>query len=204
LQGAFLCLFLGGYMRNLKISVVDNIVRVIPDKVLTSGEANTVECDFILGKEFDGLIVKASFNGIIRPVIDRKCTLPKSDNSGIYEIGVVGYSLDKNNKLVKRESPVPAAYEVETGSYSLENDNENTPEPSAFEIMLAKMQSIYDQGNQGYILTEADKQEIAEKIPQSYTSEKEILKCMMQSGIISPIAMKQNTLFTHKNKILVF
>lgn len=157
-------------MQTLKIKVTETDVTVTEQSgKITAENVNQIQCIFDLPKAFDNLIVRASFNGAFVAVEQGVCFAPPL-TEGTCRLGVYGYTIEED-KLKLRISPSPCCFYVYAGSYNSTDVQANHPKPTELEAHYNRIQALIDAGKlQGppgkdYTLTEADKTEIAGRVP---------------------------------------
>lgn len=168
-------------MITLKFKVTENsVVKLEQSAPLTSGNVETIKCEFELDSAFDGLIIRTVFGDQAVTVINNECYAPALE-TGRCVIGVYAYATE-GEKINLRYSPRPTLLCVYAGSYNENAADATPPTPSEIEAFYAAIQKAIDdgkmrgvqgpQGEQGltgpqgpkgddYILTDQDKAEIS-------------------------------------------
>lgn len=174
-------------MITLKFKVTENsVVKLEQSAPLTSGNVETIKCEFEFDSAFDGLIIRTVFGDQAVTVINNECYAPALE-TGRCVIGVYAYATD-GEKINLRYSPQPTLLCVYAGSYNENATDATPPTPSEIEAFYAAIQKAIDdgkmrgeqgpqgvqgpQGEQGltgpqgpkgddYILTDQDKTEIS-------------------------------------------
>lgn len=129
-------------MITLKFKVTETEVRLVEksDKLI-SGNVEQIKCIFDLSSEYEGLIVRASFNGNYRNLDNGECFAPEL-TAGMCEIGVYGFIAD-GDKLSRRISPIPCCEYVYQGSYS-PNSSQETASPTELEAYYAAVKRLIE------------------------------------------------------------
>lgn len=128
-------------MKFIKFKVTDTQVEILEksDKI-PSGNVEYIKCEFDIDSVFDGLVMRASFNGEYRPIVDNMCYAPVLD-TGPCKIGVYGYRIENNQyKLVI--SPQPTNVIVSEGSYSPEHTQAEIPPPTELEAFYTQIENL--------------------------------------------------------------
>lgn len=128
-------------MKALKIKVTDTCVKIVekPDKI-PSGNVEYIKCEFDIDSAFDNLVMRASFNGEYRTIVNGICFAPLLEE-GDCKIGVYGYTLeDGKYKLVI--SPQPARMIVSEGSYNPNDVTANNPNISEIETFYKQIEEL--------------------------------------------------------------
>lgn len=128
-------------MKFIKFKVTDTQVEILEksDKI-PSGNVEYIKCEFDIDSVFDGLVMRASFNGEYRPIVNNMCYAPALD-TGPCKIGVYGYRIENNQyKLVI--SPQPTNVIVSEGSYSPEHTQAEMPQPSELEAFYTQIENL--------------------------------------------------------------
>lgn len=133
-------------MINLIFDVTETEV-ILKEKTqtVTSGNVKRIKCRFNLDKAFEGLIIRAVFNGQFRNVINGECYVPMLDE-GKCAIGVYGYILNDNNQYETIVSPAPTNIVVPKGSYDKRNVQSNNAPPSELEAYYNSIKKLIDSG----------------------------------------------------------
>lgn len=131
-------------MINLIFDVTETEV-ILKEKTqtVTSGNIKQIKCRFNLDKAFEGLIIRAVFNGQFRNVINGECYAPMLDE-GKCAIGVYGYILNDNNQYETIVSPAPTNIVVPKGSYDKRNVQSNNAPPSELEAYYSSIKKLID------------------------------------------------------------
>lgn len=131
-------------MINLIFDVTETEV-ILREKTqtVTSGNIKQIKCRFNLNKAFDGLIIRAVFNGQFQNVINGECYAPMLDE-GKCAIGVYGYILNDNNQYETIVSPAPTNIVVPKGSYDKRNVQSNNAPPSELEAYYNSIKKLID------------------------------------------------------------
>lgn len=131
-------------MINLIFDVTETEV-ILREKTqtVTSGNVKQIKCRFNLNKAFDGLIIRAVFNGQFQNVINGECYAPMLDE-GKCAIGVYGYILNDNNQYETIVSPAPTNIVVPKGSYDKRNVQNNNAPPSELEAYYNSIKKLID------------------------------------------------------------
>lgn len=105
-------------MKKIKFCVTETAVTVTdkPDK-LPSGNINTILCEFDVSESYNGLLLRACFNGVYADIVEGVCYAPYL-KPGLNEVGVYGYVLE-NGKYVKTMSPIPTKIYISLGSFDV-------------------------------------------------------------------------------------
>lgn len=158
-------------MININFKVTENeVTKINQVGDSTTGSIGQIKCTFDLDPIYSDMTCVAVFNDIKIPMIRGVCY---ADNipEGRCVVGVYAYS-ETDGTVDKRISPKPCVIVVDKGSY-LEGHDPEPPTASETErfynlineaISSGKIKG--DKGDKGdsYILTEADKNEIAQKV----------------------------------------
>ena len=133
-------------MINLIFDVTETEV-ILREKTqtVTSGNVKRIKCRFNLDKAFEGLIIRAVFNGQFQNVINGECYAPMLDE-GKCAIGVYGYILNDNNQYETIVSPAPTNIVVPKGSYDKRNVQSNNAPPSELEAYYSSIKKLIDSG----------------------------------------------------------
>lgn len=131
-------------MINLIFDVTETEV-ILREKTqtVTSGNVKRIKCRFNLDKAFEGLIIRAVFNGQFQNVINGECYAPMLDE-GKCAIGVYGYILNDNNQYETIVSPAPTNIVVPKGSYDKRNVQSNNAPPSELEAYYNSIKKLID------------------------------------------------------------
>lgn len=131
-------------MINLIFDVTETEV-ILREKTqtVTSGNIKQIKCRFNLDKTFEGLIIRAVFNGQFQNVINGECYAPMLDE-GKCAIGVYGYILNDNNQYETIVSPTPTNIVVPKGSYDKRNVQSNNAPPSELEAYYSSIKKLID------------------------------------------------------------
>lgn len=131
-------------MINLIFDVTETEV-ILKEKTqtVTSGNVKQIKCRFNLDKAFEGLIIRAVFNGQFRNVINGECYAPMLDE-GKCAIGVYGYILNDNNQYETIVSPAPTNIVVPKGSYDKRHIQSNNAPPSELEAYYNSIKKLID------------------------------------------------------------
>lgn len=132
---------------------VKDKIKIAQKKNIGTNNVNTIECEFELSEEFDGLTPIAIFTKNSKSykvnIIDNKCLVPQEvlQSEELVELGVYGFRLDGED-LVKRYSPVPTSFVVRKGSYK-EGEESIDASPNSFEYYLAECKKIKESMGSG-------------------------------------------------------
>lgn len=131
-------------MINLIFDVTETEV-ILKEKTqtVTSGNVKQIKCRFNLDKAFEGLIIRAVFNGRFRNVINGECYAPMLDE-GKCTIGVYGYILNDNNQYETIVSPAPTNIVVPKGSYDKRHIQSDNAPPSELEAYYNSIKKLID------------------------------------------------------------
>lgn len=127
-------------MTTLKFKVTEqSVIKLEQSAPLTSGNVETVKCEFELDEEFDGLTVRAVFNEQAVTLVNGECFAPNL-SVGRCLVGVYAYETT-DGKTTLRYSPKPTLLSVCSGSYSDEVADATPPTASeieAFYLLINK------------------------------------------------------------------
>lgn len=123
-------------MTNLKFKVTEqSVIKLEQSAPLTSGNVETVKCEFELDEAFNGLTVRAVFNEQAVTLVNGECFAP-SLGVGRCLVGVYAYETT-NGKTTLRYSPKPTLLSVCSGSYSDEVADATPPTASEIEAFYS-------------------------------------------------------------------
>lgn len=131
-------------MLKLNFIVTEETVRLDKSKENSktpSGNINNIECSFELPEEYNGLNVKAVFNGIPRPIENGKCIAPYIA-AGECVIGVIAYSINEKDEYDLLSSPQPCVLYFPDGSYDENITADAQPSPSELELYYEKVERL--------------------------------------------------------------
>lgn len=123
-------------MTTLKFKVTEqSVIKLEQSAPLTSGNVETVKCEFELDEAFDGLTVRAVFNEQAVTLVNGKCFAPNL-SVGRCLVGVYAYEIT-DGKTTLRYSPKPTLLSVCSGSYSDEVADATPPTASEIEAFYS-------------------------------------------------------------------
>jgi hypothetical protein len=123
-------------MTTLKFKVTEqSVIKLEQSAPLTSGNVETVKCEFELDEVFNGLTVRAVFNEQAVTLVNGECFAP-SLSVGRCLIGVYAYETT-DGKTTLRYSPKPTLLSVCSGSYSDKVADATPPTTSEIEAFYA-------------------------------------------------------------------
>lgn len=123
-------------MTILKFKVTEqSVIKLEQSAPLTSGNVETVKCEFELDETFDGLTVRAVFNEQAVTLVNGECFAPNLD-VGRCLVGVYAYETT-DDKTTLRYSPKPTLLSVCSGSYSDEVADATPPTASEIEAFYS-------------------------------------------------------------------
>lgn len=152
----------------MKIIVNTKTIQLIGYEELTSGAYNDTSIEVELSDEYANLTVFVSFNDKKTLVSDGKVFTPCLQE-GLCKIGVYGVSV-KDGEAVLRYSPKPVEIMVAAGSWNSQLAEADAPTASEAEKIYSLINDAIEKGKlkgdkgDSYILTDADKAEIAQKV----------------------------------------
>lgn len=162
-------------MSVIRASVTDQLLKITEAPLVASGGQNEVKITFTFCEKWEGFTKTATFyrdeDNVYHSELDENntCIVPWEVyyESGTFYFGVFGKKDD-----VRRTSST-AKYRVKKGAVSDET-MPSDPTPGVYEQIMKKLDELEQKmadfpsggGSGGYILTEADKQEIAEQAAQ--------------------------------------
>ena len=134
---------------NLKVTETDVIVSSVSGKI-PSGNVESVQCLFDLSSEYDGLLIRAEFDGVPVTVVNGVCFAPPL-KPGMCKIAVYGYDMDADSKEYKIIiSPTPTSQFVYIGSYLGDyTPNELEAYYKLFSELIEKEQIKGEKGDKG-------------------------------------------------------
>lgn len=125
----------------MKIKVTDEIVTIEDSNLISSGEYNAHNCEFIFDECYNNLIKVATFtkgSHSYKVIIENNmCIIPEEvlEEYGVIFIGVYGYETS-GNTLVKRYSPARATLKISIGSYIVDASESEEPQVTIAEQAL--------------------------------------------------------------------
>lgn len=123
-------------MTTLKFKVTEqSVIKLEQSATLTSGNVETVKCEFELDEAFDGLTVRAVFNEQAVTLVNGECFAPNL-SVGRCLVGVYAYEIT-DGKTTLRYSPKPTLLSVCSGSYSGEVADATPPTASEIEAFYS-------------------------------------------------------------------
>lgn len=123
-------------MTTLKFKVTEqSVIKLEQSAPLTSGNVETVKCEFELDEAFDGLTVRAVFNEQAVTLVNGECFAPNL-SVGRCLVGVYAYEIT-DGKTTLRYSPKPTLLSVCSGSYSDEVADATPPTASEIEAFYS-------------------------------------------------------------------
>lgn len=123
-------------MTTLKFKVTEqSVIKLEQSAPLTSGNVETVKCEFELDEAFDGLTVRAVFNEQAVTLVNGECFAPNL-SVGRCLVGVYAYEII-DGKTTLRYSPKPTLLSVCSGSYSDEVADATPPTASEIEAFYS-------------------------------------------------------------------
>lgn len=123
-------------MTTLKFKVTEqSVIKLEQSAPLTSGNVETVKCEFELDEAFDGLTVRAVFNEQAVTLVNGECFAPNL-SVGRCLVGVYAYETT-DGKTTLRYSPKPTLLSVCSGSYSDEVADATPPTASEIEAFYS-------------------------------------------------------------------
>ena len=123
-------------MTTLKFKVTEqSVIKLEQSAPLTSGNVETVKCEFELDEAFDDLTVRAVFNEQAVTLVNGECFAPSLD-VGRCLVGVYAYETT-DEKTTLRYSPKPTLLSVCSGSYSDEVTDATPPTASEIEAFYS-------------------------------------------------------------------
>lgn len=135
-------------MQELYFSVTDKAVTLTnKTDVITSGNIEYIHCHFDISEEYEGLTVRASFNGIYRPVINGECYAPIL-SEGICNVGVYGCELN-DGKYETVISPQPTKILVKLGSFNIDDVESADIPPSEADVIYQAIEDGKLKGDKG-------------------------------------------------------
>lgn len=197
-------------MINLIFDVTETEV-ILKEKTqtVTSGNVKRIKCRFNLDKAFEGLIIRAVFNGQFRNVINGECYAPMLDE-GKCAIGVYGYILNDNNQYETIVSPAPTNIVVPKGSYDKRNVQSNNAPPSELEAYYSSIKKLIDsgvlrgetgpQGIQGIPGPQGEQGPQGIQGPPGKDAEPIAVDCKLSAESNNPIANKAVAILFSENK----
>lgn len=132
-------------MTTLKFKVTEqSVIKLEQSAPLTSGNVETVKCEFELDEAFNGLTVRAVFNEQAVTLVNGECFAP-SLSVGRCLVGVYAYETT-NGKTTLRYSPKPTLLSVCSGSYSDEVVDATPPTTSEIEAFYSLINKAITDG----------------------------------------------------------
>lgn len=123
-------------MTTLKFKVTEqSVIKLEQSAPLTSGNVETVKCEFELDEVFNGLTVRAVFNEQAVTLVNGECFAPNL-SVGRCLVGVYAYEIT-DGKTTLRYSPKPTLLSVCSGSYSDEVADATPPTASEIEAFYS-------------------------------------------------------------------
>lgn len=144
--------------------IVDNSKLLIEydenENSINSGSIEDYLVDVEFSDEWDGLTKAAKIcidgenTGIERAVIDGQVYIDMEEHAK-YAIGFIGYTIENNVKIYQKSTNLKKLT-YKKGAGEIETENEDIPTPSEWEIYIAQIQEMIDQGGGGGTATNID------------------------------------------------
>lgn len=129
---------------NLRVTASEVTITEKNSRITAGGVRQTI-CTLDLAPEFEGLVVRASFNGQLVTVENGQCYAPTLQ-PGMCAVGVYGYRLEEDGTYRLRLSPGPCRLYVHAGSYHAEDAQAQAPVPGELEAHYALIRDLVESG----------------------------------------------------------